>query len=340
VQSLGRTVTVAPEATILDALVEEGVEYPHGCTTGLCGLCKSRLIAGRVDLLDHYESALSDTEQDAGLTLPCRAMPLTDCVITPVQHDAMLPIVRTFDTEIVELRELTHDIRLVRLRIPDDLRFEFLPGQYATLAFGSAPPRDFSMASRPGDSTLDFFIRRVAQGLVTDLVFRSARVGDRVRVKGPFGLAYLREAHIGPMLAVAGGSGLAPIWSIVATALERGMLQAMRVIVGVRTEQDVYLEDALASLAARHPNLSVDIALSDAAAPTSRRRGYLHEIIEQDLRGHDLAKWQAYVAGPPVMVDAVERVLKALGLPRGSCHVDPFLTAADRNARSGVSMAR
>lgn len=338
VQSLGRTVSVLPSDTILEALIEHQVEYPHGCTTGLCGLCKSRLISGRIDLLDHYESALSPLEREAGLMLPCCAIPQADCVITPVQHDALLSHVNSFDAEIAGMRELTHDIRLVQLRASGDVNYDFLPGQYASLAFADLPPRDFSMASCPGDPTLDFFIRRISQGAVTEFVFENARIGDRVRVKGPYGTAYLREGHLGPIIAVAGGSGLAPIRSIIATALDRGMNQEIRAYLGVRSEQDVYMEDEFALLASRHPNLAVEIALSESEGSVPYRSGRLDDIIAQDFSGRNLSEWRAYVAGPPVMVDAVSAQLKELELPDDRCHTDPFLTAADHRSRSHTSV--
>jgi CDP-4-dehydro-6-deoxyglucose reductase/ferredoxin-NAD(P)+ reductase (naphthalene dioxygenase ferredoxin-specific) len=334
VQGLGREVAAAATETILEALTGAGVDYPHGCTSGICGLCKSRLIAGRVSLPD-YCPALSPAERDAGMTLPCCAMPLEDCVITPVD-DGLLPRVAMIDAEVVELRALTHDIRLVRLGLAGDDRFDFLPGQYAALGFADLPPRDFSFAQPPGGDTLAFFIRRIARGPVTGFVFDRLRLGDRVRVKGPYGTAYLREAHLGPILAVAGGSGLAPIRSIVQTALHHGMRQEIRLYFGVRSPRDLFMEEELAGLAASHPNLSFEVAFSEAA-PCPSRSGMLHEVLRRDLASTRLDAWRAYIAGPPVMVDAVAAVLRAGGLPDDNCHVDPFLTAADRPRAGGAA---
>jgi CDP-4-dehydro-6-deoxyglucose reductase/ferredoxin-NAD(P)+ reductase (naphthalene dioxygenase ferredoxin-specific) len=327
VRSLGVEVSAAPTETILEALVAAGADYPHGCTSGVCGLCKSRLIAGRAELAD-YTPALNAAERDAGMTLPCCATPLEDCVIAPV-HDGLLPRVTTLDAEIVELRPLTHDVRLVRLGLAGGARFDFLPGQYASLGFADLPARDFSFAQPSGGDTLEFFIRRVADGAVTGFVFDRLRLGDRVRVKGPYGTAYLREAHLGPILAVAGGSGLAPIRSIVRTALEHGFRQEIRLYFGVRSPRDLFMEEELAGLAESHSNLSFEVAYSEAEQP-SARGGMLHEVLRRDFAAAGLASWRAYVAGPPLMVDAVARVLRAAGLPDDSCHVDPFLTAADR----------
>jgi ferredoxin-NAD(P)+ reductase (naphthalene dioxygenase ferredoxin-specific) len=322
--------------TILESLKQEGVDYPHGCATGLCSLCKSRLISGEVSHQDYYESALSKEERAAGLVLICCATPQTDCVITPVQQDANLPPVRTFDSTVIAISELTHDITRITIADASDKPYEFLPGQYSRISFGGAEARDFSMASRPGEGTVEFFVRRIPDGRVTDHALRTLVAGDRVNVRGPFGRAYLREGHIGPIIAVAGGSGLAPVWSIVTTALDRGMTQPLHVYLGVRSEQDVYMEKALVDLSTRFPNLSVSIALSEPPPGSGRRSGFLHTVLQEDFGSGNLSDWVGYVAGPPPMVDAVAATLAQLGMPGARCYTDPFLTAAAGKVQSAA----
>src|SRR5690606_3699254 len=132
--------------TLLDAITRERLDYPHGCTSGVCGLCKSRLVTGRVVQGDHYPSVLSRDEEAAGLILVCRSTPLSDCAIVPVQHDVDLPRPRTATATVREVRDLTHDIRLVRVSPSGAEEFRFLPGQYAALSVDGLPPRNFSMA--------------------------------------------------------------------------------------------------------------------------------------------------------------------------------------------------
>jgi CDP-4-dehydro-6-deoxyglucose reductase/ferredoxin-NAD(P)+ reductase (naphthalene dioxygenase ferredoxin-specific) len=334
VKSHGVCVEGDSDKVILQSLLEGGVDYPHGCESGLCGLCKSRLIEGDVDHDDYYESALSEVERRGGLILCCRAKPLGDCVISPVMQEADLPAVTQFETEVVGVSKLTHDI--TRVVVAGNPSFAFLPGQYSKVSFLGSDPRDFSMANAPGRGRLEFFIRTVVGGRVTAGVLKSLAPGDRVVVKGPYGGAYLREASIGPMLAVAGGSGLAPVRSIVVSALERGMRQPIHVYLGVRSRRDIYLDDELRNLCDSHGNVSATIVLSDADQDACHRTGYVHEVLEDDLRGVDLRSWSAYVAGPPPMVDAVSRVLRALGVAKDSCYADPFFTSADL-ARRGTA---
>jgi CDP-4-dehydro-6-deoxyglucose reductase/ferredoxin-NAD(P)+ reductase (naphthalene dioxygenase ferredoxin-specific) len=153
-------------------------------------------------------------------------------------------------------------------------------------------------------------------------------VGDGVQVEGPFGASWLRDAHTGPILAIAGGSGLAPIKSIVETALGNGHRQPIHLYVGIRDERDLYLEAHFAALASRHRNLRLVPVLSEPHASTRRRTGFVHEAVLADIGDVDGAK--AYIAGPPVMVEAATRQLLARGMRRQDIHADAFYTEAEK----------
>lgn len=240
-------------------------------------------------------------------------------------------------SRVAEIIQATHDIRIVRLALAAGERFGFRAGQYAALGFGDMPPRDYSMASRPDAPTVEFHIRDMGTG-PSAYVARHLAVGETVTVDGAFGDGYLRTEHDGPILAIAGGSGLAPMKSVVETALARGMRQPIRFYFGVREERDLYLEDHFLALAARYPNLAFTPVLSSAPAGTSRRTGYVADCALADIA--ELAGFKAYVAGPPVMVEAASRGLQARGLNPADIHADPFYTETDktRMARnSGLS---
>jgi len=166
---------------------------------------------------------------------------------------------------------------------------------------------------------------------------RDLTVGETVRLEGPFGSAHLRECHTGPILAIAGGSGLAPIKSIVETALWRGARQPIHLYFGVRDERDLYLEDHFTALAAAHPNLRFTPVLSEPMLPTARRRGFVHEAMAVDVGALDGAK--AYIAGPPVMAEAATAMLLDRGMPRQDIHADAFYTEADKQALSAGATA-
>jgi naphthalene 1,2-dioxygenase ferredoxin reductase component len=322
--------------TILEAALAAGVPYPHGCRSGNCGACKSRLESGEVDLTPYSEFALSDAERHDGLILACRAVPWSDVGVAWLDADETIAHPLRFLTcSVLALDDATHDIRRVRLAIKAGGPFSFSAGQYAALTFAGQAPRDYSMANRPDEIDLEFHIRRTTGGSASNYVAKRLRVGDTVKIEGPFGSSFLREKHAGPILAIAGGSGLAPIKSIVESALAAGMGQKIDLYFGVRAERDLYLEDHFRALAARHGNFRFIPVLSQPEGATTRRRGFVHEAAIADHADLDGAK--AYLAGPPAMVEAATTALLARGMRRQDIHADAFYTEAEKAALAGVA---
>ncbi len=245
---------------------------------------------------------------------------------------------RRLSCRVVGIEDATHDVHIVRLETVDGGPFGFSAGQYASVTFGALPPRDYSMANRPDQAGLEFHIRDMRDNGASGYVARQLRLGDTVRVEGPYGEAWLRRDHAGPILAIAGGSGLAPIKSIVETALAAGMRQDIGLYLGVRDEADVYLEEHFRALARSHRNLRFVPVLSDPAAPTGRRAGLVGDAVAADFA--DFAGFKAYLAGPPVMVCSVLKMFLSRGLGREDIHADPFYTETEKAAllKSGDSM--
>jgi len=183
------------------------------------------------------------------------------------------------------------------------------------------------MANAPEQPSLEFFVRQVPRGQASGYVFSNLRVGAEVTVSGPLGNAYLRENHRGPLLAIAGGSGMAPIKSIIETALGRDPARDVHCYFGVRDERDVYLEPHLQELKREHPQLRVEIVLSQPSTPSSRRTGTLAEAVASDFR--QLEGFKAYVAGPPAMVESTQRELQKKGLATRDIHADAFYSQAE-----------
>ena len=321
----GRSLEVNDGQTILLAALAAGIPYPHGCKSGRCGSCKSRLVSGEVDLLPHTPFALSPEERADGLILACRAQPLTDATVAwlgGTDEIADIPVCR-FEGAIAEVEDATHDIKLIRVRLDDRAAFTFKAGQYARLFYPSAPTRDYSFASRPDDELVEFHVRRVPGGAASQRIWTRATIGDCVAIEGPLGAAFLRDKHSGPILGIAGGSGLAPVKAVAETALAKGMGQPIRIYFGARSERDLYLLDRFAALTERHANLSFVPVLSDDSG-AGFRPGYVSDAVAADLG--DLDGWKAYLAGPPAMVDVAGPMLLERGLRAADIHADVFFT--------------
>lgn len=157
--------------------------------------------------------------------------------------------------------------------------------------------------ANPADSDeLEFHVRWIADGAASGRVATALAPDGEVSVEGPHGTSFLREKHAGPIVAIAGGSGLAPIKSIVETALARGLRQPVHIYHGVRMARDLYFDGHFEALAERHANVTFTLVLSEAKATDRRRTGWVTDAVGQDLA--DLDGWKAYAAGPPAMVDA------------------------------------
>ncbi len=325
IRSARTNLEVHADQTILDAALAAKLPYPHGCRSGRCGACKSRLIEGEVELLQHSPFALTDEEKAGGLILACRALPVTNTAVAWLgggEEDAVQTPQRLSGI-VTHLEDLTHDIKLVRIDAEDGGSSRFVAGQYAQVSFDGVPARSYSMANRHGDDRVEFHIRHVVGGATSQYVHGALKAGDKVTLEYPMGSSYLRENHSGPILCIAGGSGLAPIKSIVETALAHGMKQPIHLYFGARSERDLYLVDHFRALAEWHANFVFRPVLSEADS-AGYRRGFVTEAVAEDLS--DLDGWKAYVAGPPPMVDAAMEVAFARGLNRSDMHADVFFT--------------
>jgi CDP-4-dehydro-6-deoxyglucose reductase/ferredoxin-NAD(P)+ reductase (naphthalene dioxygenase ferredoxin-specific) len=304
-----RPIAVEAGDTILASLLRAGVPFPFSCQAGNCGTCKCELLSGDILELEHSEHALSARERAKGIILACRTQVWDDTAIRRIDaEELVLHPSRVMRCRVVWLEALTHDIMGLRLAVEAGGPMTFSAGQYAELEFAPGLSRHYSMASTPGEGELAFHVRHMPGGRTSAYVATQLRVGDKVKVSGPLGISYLRDGHRGPVLLVAGGSGFAPMESILRTLLDRGHAAPVKLYFGARSERDVYHQALLQDLAARHPNFSFEVVL-----------GPLHEKME-----FEPGDAMAYLAGPPGMVEAATAMLAARGLAPRQIHADAF----------------
>jgi CDP-4-dehydro-6-deoxyglucose reductase/ferredoxin-NAD(P)+ reductase (naphthalene dioxygenase ferredoxin-specific) len=230
---------------------------------------------------------------------------------------------------VAALERMTPDISRVFLAAQAEA-MDFLPGQYAKLTFDALAPRDYSLANLPGEGRLEFHIRNSGTGPSAHVATR-LREGETVVVQGPYGESHVRPAHRGPVIAVAGGSGLAPIKSIVEATLAQGPARPVRLFFGARTEADIYLEAHFAALSQKYPHFTFTAVLSAPEGPTPRAVGYVGEAAAASAA--DFSAHLAYLAGPPAMVESTAALLRAKGLAPADLLTDAFYGDAEMKAR-------
>jgi naphthalene 1,2-dioxygenase ferredoxin reductase component len=307
VQPLNRVIRVQPGANLLQALQEAQVPMSYSCMAGRCGTCRCRVLTGEA--------------QDEGFVLACQTYLTEPCTIEiPEPDEVVVHPARIVKGTVVAVEALTHDIR--RLVIRPAKPIEFSPGQYVQLQFTPAHIRPYSMAGLSGDEVFEFHVRLVPDGRVTGYIERELKVGDAVRVSGPLGSAYLRSQHAGPMLCVAGGTGLAPILSILRGMVAQGMTNPVHLYFGVRSPRDVYGLAELDALQRTHPALNVQVVVASGGDPAVHRCGLVTDAIEQDHGTLD--GWRAYLCGSPPMVEAATVVVRHQGIAAAHIYADAF----------------
>lgn len=323
VQPLQRLLSVQPGTNLLDALREHQVPVSYSCMAGRCGTCRCKVTRG--DVLDAGHAGVRPQAVEEAYVLACQTILTEPCTIEiPEPEEVVVHPARIIKATVEALDDLTHDIKRIRLKPAKPL--EFSPGQYAQLQFTPEHTRPYSMAGLCSDGLIEFHVRLVPGGRVTGYIASQLQAGDAVRVSGPMGSSYLRRKHAGPMLCVAGGTGLAPILSIVRGAITAGMPNPMHLYFGVRSERDVYGLDELRALQEQHPALHVHVAVTAGQPEAGQRLGLVTDAIEQDWSR--LEGWRAYLCGSPPMVEAATRLVTRMGIAPEQVYADAFYTSA------------
>lgn len=222
--------------------------------------------------------------------------------------------------QVTEAEQVTSDVRVLKISPNSGNIFSWRAGQYANFQFDGCEPRDFSIANISGSGEIELHIRRSGSGGVSDTICDDVSVGDPVKVDGPFGAAYFRQSHEGPILAIAGGTGLAPMKAIVESALKNDFKKDIHLYFGVKDASEIYLERYFIELTRHHPNVRFITVVSDMNDNSGRRRGLVGDAVAADfqlLYGH-----QVYLAGPPVMVQACRKMLKLKSVPNHDIFTD------------------
>ena len=332
-EPVGIEVEIDEDTNILRGAAEQGIMLMHGCKEGQCAACKSFILEGEDVDHDKYSTfALPDFEKEEGFTLLCRAHAYEDLTIELLNYDeemihSGLPIMDAV-VEVISNESVTRDMRhlIVKLVEPDNLKF--FPGQYVDFVVpGTEESRSFSMANTTSgpDGLLEFIIKIYPDGLFSEHLDEKISVGDQLNITGPFGVFTLRDNPNKKLVFVGGGAGMAPILSLVRTMAERAIDRPAEFYYGARTAADLCFEDELKALAQRLPNFKYIPALSEE--DWDGETGFVTEVVRK-LAG-DLTGADAYVCGPPPMVEAACELLPSLGVDEKRVFYDKFTTTGE-----------
>lgn len=312
--------------TLLEAALDAGIGFPHDCKVGTCGTCRYRLDEGKIGELNSSARALSGADYQAGFRLGCQTLPKGDLSIwLPALHQDTAPPAQTVAARVARVTPLTHDIVELMLRLEQPL--SFVPGQYADLTVGAVPgARSYSFAapaSAAQTTELFFHVRRVPGGAFTEWLFGGPRVDAAVHVKGPQGQFGLRQGE-GPLVCIGGGSGLAPLKCMLEQAQRDRCSRPVTLLYGARTQADLYCRTEIARLASDWGAAFRFVPVLSAEPADSDWRGARGLVADFAASLPDLAHSQAYLCGPPPMVDAAQVLLRSLGVAESNIFADRF----------------
>ena len=343
-EPVGIEIEVDEGQTILRAAAEQGVQLMHGCKEGQCAACKSFVLEGEDIELDSYSTfALPDYEKDEGSTLLCRAHAYEDLVIELLNYDeeiirSGLPL-RKGVAEVVSNEPVTHDMRHLVAEAGRTRRDQVLPGPvpgHHGPGHDGEPLVLHGEHPGPRGRLFEFVVKIYPDGLFSHFLATTVQVGDRLDVEGPFGTFTLRESRTSELVFVGGGAGLAPVLGLLRSMADRGVERKATFYYGVRTGRDLCFETELREFEDRLPGFRYVPALSEPVhgEDWDGETGFVTDVLrrrEPDLRGRE-----AYVCGPPPMVDAAIPLLRTR-CPRAT-HLLRQVHHHRRTGRSGRTM--
>jgi benzoate/toluate 1,2-dioxygenase reductase subunit len=332
-----RFITVREDQTVADASYRQRINIPLDCRDGACGTCKALCESGEYDGGTYIEDALSAAEAAEGYALPCSMKPRSDLALQIATTSEVAKTgAASYTGTVVGLDRLSPTTVELSIDIPNRGELAFLPGQYVNIAVpGTDVTRSYSFANAPHEERLVFLVKLTEGGAMSTWLTERAAVGDEVTFTGPNGSFFLREARR-PVLMLAGGTGLAPVLSMLRQLEVDGCDRGGRLVYGVSTDDDLVKLAEVGELVSRLPGFTWDHCVSDPGS-TAANKGYVMSLIrDEDLHGGDVA---IYLCGPPPMVEAVRTHVADAGLEPTGFYYEKFALAVPAPAENAVVAA-
>lgn len=328
------TVCCDPQTTVLAAAERAGLVLKSSCQNGGCGACSAVLSGGRVDMGKHDPDVIEVPASEGGILLCC-SVPRSDCRIElpydrsqivaapPTEQQAQLTSLERVADEVMHLK--------VALRAATDgsTSADFDSGQFVRITVpGTDARRAYSPANVANwDGELEFYIRLLPGGLMSQYLTEKAAVGDVLTVSGPQGSFTLAENGLRPRWFLAGGTGLSPLLSMLRRMAEWGDPQPSRLFFGLTRRAEVFAQKELAELAASIPDFRADTMVWQPDLRWTGATGTPVDLAAAEVRMLDESP-DVYVCGPPPMIDAAHAALTAAGVPHEQIHAERYSSSA------------
>jgi Na+-transporting NADH:ubiquinone oxidoreductase subunit F len=324
----GKELTVEGGMSLLSSLKEHEIFIPSACGgRGSCGLCKLTVTGGAGEVLPTELPWLTSEEQEDNVRLSCQVKVRNDMHINIPEE--MLSV-KEFTATVSSIRDLTYDIKEVSIALNDPGSIDFQAGQFMQLEVPAYELTDepvyraYSIASRPSEhKKVELEIRYVPNGICTTYVHKHLKEGDTVTLNGPYG-EFRRSDTEKEMICIAGGSGMAPVKSILLDMVDKNIDRKVQYFFGARAVRDLFLVDEMKALESQLPRFTFMPALSapDPEDNWEGDTGLITEVVARHVS--NASDKEAYLCGSPFMIDACIKTLTGLGMPEESIFYDKF----------------
>lgn len=312
---------------LLDAALRNGINIPLDCREGVCGTCMGRCESGRYEMDYVDEEALSAKDLEQRKILTCQTRVRSDASFYFDFDSTLCSAVRPAEQRgvISQVEQVSPTTAILHLDAGvEGQQLDYLPGQYARLQVpGTEAKRSYSFANRPNaGNKLQFLIRLLPDGVMSNYIRERCQVGDEIRFEAPLGAFYMRHIER-PLLLVAGGTGLSAFLGMLDEIAERGGCgQPVHLYYGVRQAADLCELERIRGYAGRIPGFAFIPVISDEDRDWSGKRGYVAEHFDAAALGE--APFDMYLCGPPPMVESVKTWLEVNAIDNGRLYFEKF----------------
>lgn len=312
-----------PDESILSAVIDGGLLVPHSCKIGRCNACKCKVISGSTRLIKE-EMGLTESEKERGWILACVRAAVSDVsiMIDKVSQYLMPPVILT-PARIASLERSSESVIMVRLRIPVEQNFKYYPGQYIDVIRGGLR-RSYSIANAYIDSgQLELHIKKYDSGAMSNYWFHDAKVNDLLRINGPFGSFFLKDAADKDLILLATGTGFAPIKAILEGLMANNSNQLPRTIKvywGGREKEDFYTNV---------PDIGIHYEMKYILSRNEKgdHLEYVQYACLKDIS--DMNNKVVFACGSPAMINDAKRIFVESGLDESNFHSDAFVCTSN-----------
>ena len=319
-----KILTVNGGDSLLSYFAQNKIFVPSACGgKATCGYCKVEVLSGGGHILPTEEVFVNREDRLKGIRLACQVKVKNDIEVL-ISEDLLEA--REYKTRVLKIADLTHDIKYVVMKLLAPDKISFKAGQYIQFRIPEVDEfRAYSIASAPSQAgVIELIVRLVPGGLCSSYIHEVLDVDDEITVTGPYGSFYLREDSQREIICIGGGCGMAPIRSILFHLKEKGMPRPISYFFGARSKKDIFYTDELEALEKECPNFKYIPVLSEPKAEDkwAGETGFVTQAVERFIRSN--GNTEAYLCGPPPMIDAAIKVLTKKGVKEIHIYYDKF----------------